>query len=307
MWGTFVLNTYEWEQRRSMQDALEDIASPRDTYGFASGGIYCFWNVDTREVLYLGKAVDLPDRFATHNGLGGNRRGSKYEEIQAHFSTAGSLGFSVLVRSSSSQTNVARLRKQVEMDFGPMEDHEWELHADRPADTGEEITDAEGIGLRSHRLGSGRLPLWNRIEGRVNAWGKAMTRVDSTSDLMTGAVNSLLQSRRTITELAGDPTAVQYEAVTLQLARSRAVVRSILGNEQSSDHAILKELDDLSDPYSSADRERIRTDGYLLRGSSLLTEPPPAVAELRQAWTRGEPLPEWEPAPPLRESSTELG
>jgi hypothetical protein len=302
MWGTFVLDAYGWEQRRAMQEALEEIASPRDTYGFASGGIYCFWDVNTREVLYIGKAVDLPDRFATHNGLSGNRRGSKYDKVQAHFATADTLGLSIMVRSASSQTNVARLRHQLETDFGPMDDEVWESRVDRPAEAEEEIADAEGIGLRSHRLGNDRLPPWNRIEGRVNAWGAAMTRADSTSDLMTGTVDSLLQSRRTITELAADPTAAQYEAVVLQLARSHAVARSILDNAQCSDYQIIQALDGLNDPYSSADRERIRTDGYLVERCRLTAEPPPVVAELRRAWTDGEPLPEWTPAPTLRDA-----
>ena len=301
MWGTFVLDTYEWEQRRALREALEEIASPRDAYGFASGGIYCYWNVDTREILYIGKAVDLPDRFAAHNGLRGNRRGTKRDEISAHFAAHGRLGFTVLVRSSSSQTNVARLRHQVETDFGPLDDDEWELRGDGAPEAHDEISDAEGTGLRSHRLGSGRLPPWNQIEGRVNPWAAAMTRPDSTGDLITGAVDSLMQSRLTIAELADDPTGVQYEAVTLQLARSQAIAGAIRDNEQGSDYGVIKALDGLADPYSSADRERIRTDGYLLRRCPLIAEPTPPVAELRRAWTVGDPLPDWPPAPPLRD------
>jgi hypothetical protein len=292
MWGTIVLDAYRWEQRRAMRDALEDIASPRDMYGFASGGIYCFWDVDTRDVLYIGKAVDLPDRFAAHHGLGGNRRGSKYDEIRAHFATADELGFSVMLRSASSQTNVARLRRQVEEDFGPIDDEVWEFRYGRRLEAEREIADAEGIGLRSYLLGNGTLPPWNQIEGRVNTWAARMTRPDSTRDLMTGTVDSLLQARRSITELANDPTSVQYEAVILQLARSHAVARSILGNVECSDYAIIQALDRLDDPDNAWVCLRMTSHSQLCAGASrgyraadvlvLQAIPAPPASRLRQ-------------------------
>lgn len=42
MWGTFTIDAYRWDERRALAEALEGIASARDAYGFASGGIYCF-------------------------------------------------------------------------------------------------------------------------------------------------------------------------------------------------------------------------------------------------------------------------
>jgi catechol 2,3-dioxygenase-like lactoylglutathione lyase family enzyme len=71
------------ERTQRMADALEAICSSRDDYGFASGGVYCFWALDTRRPLYIGRAVDLPDRFRQHNGLGGRRMiGTKLAQLK---------------------------------------------------------------------------------------------------------------------------------------------------------------------------------------------------------------------------------
>lgn len=38
------------------------LCSPNDNYG-ASAGIYCFWNYHIEEVLFIGLAGDLVERF----------------------------------------------------------------------------------------------------------------------------------------------------------------------------------------------------------------------------------------------------
>jgi hypothetical protein len=60
MWGTFIADAYCDSDRAEMADALEEICSPKDDYGFASGGVYCFWNVKRRLPLYIGRAVARP-------------------------------------------------------------------------------------------------------------------------------------------------------------------------------------------------------------------------------------------------------
>ena len=60
---------YGNDERTEMRDAIDDIASPLDSYGFASAGIYVFFDPIKFEVLYIGLAGDLAQRFAQHNGL----------------------------------------------------------------------------------------------------------------------------------------------------------------------------------------------------------------------------------------------
>jgi hypothetical protein len=300
MWGTFILDSYRWERRRELQQAIEEIASSRDSYGFASGGVYCYWEIDTRRVLYVGRAVDLPERFAQHNGLRGSRKGTKYQQIVEHFNRADELGFTMLVRAPNAQTNVARLRKQVQADFGPISDEEWDDEGDVADEREREIAHAEGIALRSHLLAHGRVPPWNEMGGELGAWGESMNRPDHSAELNTGAVDVLLQARRTTRELANDTTATQFESV-LQLARSDAVVRASLANEQLSDFQIIAALDAIADGFFAADRDRIRESGYLTTRCRLASDATPQVLALREAWTSGTELPKWMSSPPLRE------
>src|SRR4051812_11028108 len=114
MWGTFIAEAYlDWE-RTKVADALDDLCAPGESYGFASGGVYCFWDLATREPLYIGRAIDLADRFRQHNGIGSKRvKGTKLEHINAHFAGGEDipLGYSILVRSPLSQSTTARGRK----------------------------------------------------------------------------------------------------------------------------------------------------------------------------------------------------
>ena len=59
---------------------------PTDTVGWASSGIYRFWDYETREILYIGLAIDLPTRFKQHNGIIKARDiDCKYQQINSYF------------------------------------------------------------------------------------------------------------------------------------------------------------------------------------------------------------------------------
>ncbi len=68
MLGTIIRDLYIKEETREIKDALDDIASPRDNYGFSSVGVYCYFDPETLSVLYIGLARDLTQRFCHHNG-----------------------------------------------------------------------------------------------------------------------------------------------------------------------------------------------------------------------------------------------
>jgi hypothetical protein len=74
MWSV-VRELVRSDERAVVRDALEEIASPLDTYGWSSSGIYVFWDpTGDRSILYIGMAVDLPQRIGQHFGLVGCRR-----------------------------------------------------------------------------------------------------------------------------------------------------------------------------------------------------------------------------------------
>ncbi|MBE4187026.1 GIY-YIG nuclease family protein [Vibrio parahaemolyticus] len=69
MLSTYIRDVYKESETQELADAIEDIASAIDTNGWASAGIYCFWNPENNEILYIGLARDLSNRFKEHNGL----------------------------------------------------------------------------------------------------------------------------------------------------------------------------------------------------------------------------------------------
>ncbi|WP_052646975.1 hypothetical protein [Paenibacillus terrae] len=69
MFGTVIRDKYNHKQVREMVEWIDDLCSPNDGIGWSSSGIYCFWDTITKEILYIGLAIDLKIRFMQHNGL----------------------------------------------------------------------------------------------------------------------------------------------------------------------------------------------------------------------------------------------
>lgn len=63
MFGTVILDAYTKAETEELAAAIDDLCCPKDHYGWASAGIYSFWDYNTHEVLYIGLASDLYERF----------------------------------------------------------------------------------------------------------------------------------------------------------------------------------------------------------------------------------------------------
>lgn len=299
MWGTFILEAYVNGERAAMADALETICSSRDDYAFASGGVYCFWALDTRKPLYIGRAVDIPERFRQHNGLAGQgETGNKLAKINEHFGASVDdtpLGYSILVRSPLSQTTTGRRRSDLKKLEGWVEepdsiDSEVEF----------EIAEAEAIAIRSYWFEYGALPPWNRIQGQATRASSSMQGADDTARVFCGMHDTLLLARRSIKQLASEDTHTEFE-MDLHTARIEAVKRTMLANEQMSDHAILTALDSMPSWYDLQNADRIREQGYLQESPWVMgVTPDPWSQGLREGWTAGQALAPGPPAPPLR-------
>lgn len=85
MFGTVIIDAYRKEEALEMADAIDDLCSPTDNYGWASAGIYCFWDYYAEAVLYIGLAGDLAERFKQHNGILPIKEGSKQKQIEDYF------------------------------------------------------------------------------------------------------------------------------------------------------------------------------------------------------------------------------
>ncbi|MBN2589476.1 MAG: GIY-YIG nuclease family protein [Sedimentisphaerales bacterium] len=101
---------------------MEEICLPNDIYGWAPSGIYSFWNYYTKEIYYIGLAVDLGERFKQHNNiLPITDNGCKYKQINNYFSKNQKLGYSIFVQSLLSQVQTHRNQTSLHFD----ENNEW--------------------------------------------------------------------------------------------------------------------------------------------------------------------------------------
>lgn len=127
-----------------------------------------------------------------------------------------------------------------------------------------------------------------------------MRRHDSTGDLFCAKVDSLLQARRTLRELADDPLSTEFE-LELHAARIWAAATTMTANHQLDDRSILEVLDDLHRRGGGFFLDAMRDSKYLLLGPWVTSAMPGTLAQQqREAWTARRPMPPSPPPPPLR-------
>jgi hypothetical protein len=266
MWGTFMLEAYRREDAREVHHALEEVLGPDSGSAWASGGVYVFWNFETREPLYVGIAGDLPERFAQHNGLRGCPPSScKREQIAQYFAEeSDGLGYTVLALSSLSQTSTHRQRASL-----ALEDPELielnEALSEEPAD---EIRALEGRMIALYARQFGRPIRWNQSSGRLPRVSPDAR--DATLATAVGIFDCLLQARKTIRELAGDPEATMFEE-HLHGIRLTAVRAAILGGRGFRNDVLRTHLEQgWAAPFI---RDEILKSGYLDQRNPLTLGP----------------------------------
>lgn len=253
MFGTVIIDAYRKEEALEMADAIDDLCSPTDNYGWASAGIYCFWDYYAEAVLYIGLAGDLAERFKQHNGILPIKEGSKQKQIEDYFSRNERLGYTIFVQSPLSQPLVHRNRKVYEkfakQQNSPIEDMLSEQGRD-------DIKRVEGILIESFRRKYGHFPLWNSMGGSMVGQTKVMENniniVNSFCQPDNYAINPIV-SRSTIRELSRNPEWEWYENY-LHAARMNLL---ILGMEYDEALEFINKNDTLG-TY-----ERMKKSGYL--------------------------------------------
>ena len=211
MFGTVIIDAYRKEETLEMAQAIDDLCSPNDNYGWASAGIYCFWNYYAEAVLYIGLAGDLAERFKQHNGILPIKEGSKQKQIEDYFSKNERLGYTIFVQSPLSQPlvhrNKAMYEKFAKQQNSPVEDMLSEQGRD-------DIKRVEGILIESFRRKYGHLPPWNSIGGSTIGQTRVMeNNINIVKSFCTPdnyAINPIV-SRSTIRELSQNPEWAWYE------------------------------------------------------------------------------------------------
>jgi len=239
MFGTIIADAYKFDEIEVIAGYIDELCSPMDTVGWASAGIYSFWNYDTKEILYIGLASDLYTRFRQHNGLLPiDTAACKYLQIQRHFECHEKLGYTIMTQSPLFQPivyrNEKKYRKFLDKPKGsPIEDYAGEEGI-------EHIRKAEGQLLEAYRLVKGNLPLWNKVGGDRDA--RKMSTVNNYLQIIrafsVSDENNFLVSKSTIRELAQNSKYEWFE-VNLHALRTMMLTMGVSYQDALEFHLIL--------------------------------------------------------------------
>lgn len=211
MFGTVIIDAYRQNEVYEMAEAIDDLCSPNDNYGWASAGIYCFWDYYAEAVLYIGLAGDLAERFRQHNGILPLEEGSKQKQIEEYFSKNERLGYTIFVQSPLSQPLVHRNKKMYEAFAAENNSPVQDLLSDQGRD---DIKRVEGILIEAFRKRYGHLPPWNTIGGSIAGQHRVMKNniniVHSFCHPDKYYINPIV-SRSTIRELSNNPSWAWFE------------------------------------------------------------------------------------------------
>lgn len=202
--GTFIFDAYTVNEKWIIADALEEICSSTDSYGWASTGIYSFWEYPSKNLLYIGKSVDLPNRFRQHNGLiPSETSDNKKDEIDKYFKSARKLGFSIFVQSSLSQSYTSRNRRFL---------NQFELYDEIDSSSRADISIVEGNFLEAFRTITGEYPSWNNIGGMVLPSELVYQEIyNYLLDPLSGKIMGNLVSMSSIRELSESSLFTEFE------------------------------------------------------------------------------------------------
>jgi hypothetical protein len=162
MLATIITDVFRKDETILIAAALDNLCSPKDNYGWASAGIYSFWDIRTKEIYYIGLALDLAKRFRQHTGLESyNPNGCKIQQITEHFSKNSFLGYSIFVQSCLNQPPTGKI-KVVYRRLSVLRGIDYKDLAELGK---EEIINAEGFLIEGYKRRYGMLPQWNKIGG----------------------------------------------------------------------------------------------------------------------------------------------
>lgn len=208
MLATFIHEKYAFNDVSELAKASDELFSPLEDSGWASSGVYCFWDPDSFEILYVGLALDLSQRFRQHNGLiKVSPTACKYNEIVNWFKCNDKLGYSVLVQSSLSQPSCKKFNIRFDLTKEEMEEQYGELVMEGH----EAIVSTEGLLIEAHKKAKGKVPRWNKVGGSILGGEKATARHIYLLRLFSGELDDWMISRKSIIKLFRNPTYEKWE------------------------------------------------------------------------------------------------
>lgn len=208
MFGTIIQDAYKEDEKNDLANAIDDICNPNDNNGWASSGIYSFWNYQTREILYIGLARDFSVRFKQHNGLITiDPKGCKIENINEYFKENDKLGYSIFVQSSLHQPITSRnISDLLCKDTVSVNVRDYD---DEPVK--QDYIMAEGILIEAYRKMFNTIPPWNKISGSKRGQIASVVGNYEIIKNFTSKDPSPLLARYSIREISNNPTFERYE------------------------------------------------------------------------------------------------
>lgn len=208
MFGTVIQDAYKENEKEEIAYALDDICNPNDYNGWASAGIYCFWDYETRKVLYIGLARDFSQRFKQHNGLVSfNPKGCKIAYINEYFSKNEKLGYSIFVQSPLHQPiTIKNIFDLFCKDPETVKVSDFEDESVK-----QDYKMVEGILIEAYKKMYGTIPPWNKISGSKQ--GQLVSSIGNYEimKIFTSEEPSPLLSRYSIREISNNPSYERYE------------------------------------------------------------------------------------------------
>lgn len=207
MLATFIIDAYKKSEAKEIATILSKSCDATTCCEWSSAGIYSFWDYYTHEVLYIGLAVDLADRFKQHNGIIPARDNTcKKLYIDEYFSHKEKLGYTIFVQSPLSQPITRKNRGEI-----PDEDISYDLINMRAAEDREDIKVIEGTMIEAYRIRHGRKPKWNKIKGSRYGTNNVRTNSYELIECITKMEPHPLVSKSSFRELETNPTFERYE------------------------------------------------------------------------------------------------
>lgn len=206
MLATVVWDVYHNDERREILRAIKELI-PDGSPDWSRKGIYAYWDPETRNLLYVGLATDLLDRFAQHNRLVSHSGGNKADAIDTWFATHRRLGFSLLIQSAAVQSL----------------DMLYHLSPTLGVESDDISRTAEGQLIELHRMEHGQRPPWNGVGGSVRGAEWATHSARPIVRLLSAQEQSLFVARCTLRKLAANTTYQRFEAL-IHAARMRTLL-----------------------------------------------------------------------------------
>lgn len=169
--ATIIPTTYTTAARAKLLEAIDTVCGPVGSYGWSTAGVYVFWDPDTREVLYVGLALNLLQRFQQHNGVAPcPAAGCKRDKVLAYLANNRPLGYSLILQTRNRKPVCQGVQTITEADMEWFEEQLCVFSVEEAKELLNKEIDVtirrtEGAMLAAFKADNGRLPAWNSIGG----------------------------------------------------------------------------------------------------------------------------------------------